>query len=87
MSTVVGSAASSAITFVSRETLHDIKAKEKWAAISKPQANKSFLIQQFFKNAGEVQGEQPCAMLLAYGEGGEKSDSFLRRGEQDRPAL
>ena len=22
-----------------------------------PQANKSFLIQQFFKNAGEVQGE------------------------------
>jgi len=24
-----------------------------------PQANKSFLIQQFFKNAGEVQGEQP----------------------------
>ena len=25
----------------------------------KPQANKSFLIQQFFKNVGEVQGEQP----------------------------
>ena len=25
----------------------------------------------------------PCAMLLAYGEGGEKSDSFSRRGEQD----
>ena len=24
-----------------------------------PQANKSFLLQQFFKNAGEVQGEQP----------------------------
>ena len=24
-----------------------------------PQENKSFLIQQFFKNAGEVQGEQP----------------------------
>ena len=24
-----------------------------------PQANKSFLIQQFFKNVGEVQGEQP----------------------------
>ena len=23
----------------------------------KPQANKSFLIQQFFKNVGEVQGE------------------------------
>ena len=29
----------------------------------------------------------PCAMLLAHGEGGEKSDSFSRRGEQDRPAL
>jgi hypothetical protein len=27
------------------------------AAIIKPQANKSFLIQQFFKNVGEVQGE------------------------------
>ena len=25
----------------------------------------------------------PCAMLLAHGEGGEKSDSFSRRGEQD----
>ena len=24
-----------------------------------PQANESFLIQQFFKNVGEVQGEQP----------------------------
>ena len=24
-----------------------------------PQANKSFSVQQFFKNAGEVQGEQP----------------------------
>ena len=30
---------------------------------------------------------KPCAMLLAHGEGGEKSDSFSRRGEQDRPAL
>ena len=29
----------------------------------------------------------PCAILLARGEGGEKSDSFSRRGEQDRPAL
>jgi len=29
------------------------------AAITEPQANKSFLIQQFFKNVGEVQGEQP----------------------------
>ena len=29
----------------------------------------------------------PCAILLAHGEGGEKSDSFSRRGEQDRSAL
>ena len=29
----------------------------------------------------------PCAMLLAHGAGGEKSDSFSRRGEQDRSAL
>ena len=29
----------------------------------------------------------PRAMLLAHGAGGEKSDSFSRRGEQDRPAL
>ena len=29
----------------------------------------------------------PCAMLLAHGGGGEKSDSFSRRGEQDRSAL
>ena len=28
-----------------------------------------------------------CAMLLAHGEGGEKSESFSRRGEQDRSAL
>ena len=27
------------------------------------------------------------AMFLAYGGGGEKSESFSRRGEQDRPAL
>ena len=32
------------------------------AAIIKPQANKSFLIQQFFKNVGEVQGEQPWSL-------------------------
>ena len=29
----------------------------------------------------------PRAILLAHGGGGEKSDSFSRRGEQDRPAL
>ena len=32
------------------------------AAKPEPQANKSFLIQQFFKNVGEVQGEQPCSL-------------------------
>ena len=29
----------------------------------------------------------PRAMLLAHGGGGEKSESFSRRGEQDRSAL
>ena len=29
----------------------------------------------------------PCAMLLAHGGGGEKSDSFSRRGEQDRNVI
>ena len=29
----------------------------------------------------------PCAILLAHGAGGEKSDSFSRQGEQDRPVL
>ena len=29
----------------------------------------------------------PRAILLAHGEGGEKSESFSRRGEQDRLAL
>ena len=28
-----------------------------WDSENKPQASESFLIQQFFKNAGEVQGE------------------------------
>ena len=28
-----------------------------------------------------------CAMLLAHGGGGEKSDSFSRRGEQDRNVI
>ena len=29
----------------------------------------------------------PCAMLLAHGRGGEKSNSFSRRGEQDRNVI
>ena len=29
------------------------------AAKPEPQANKSFSVQQFFKNAAEVRGEQP----------------------------
>jgi hypothetical protein len=54
-------------------------------------------VQQFFKNAAEVKGEEPLsspagdetprAILPAHGEEGEKSDSFLREGEQDRPPL
>jgi hypothetical protein len=57
----------------------------------------SFLMQQFLENAAEVKGEQPlspsadgeipCAMLPARGEGGEKSDSFSRGNEQDRSPL
>ncbi len=38
---------------VSRETLHIL------AANTKPQAKKSFLIQQFFKNVGEVWASSP----------------------------
>jgi hypothetical protein len=58
---------------------------------------KSFLVQQFFKNAAEIEGEQPsslpagsetlCATLLAHGEEGEKSDSFSRESEQERSPL
>jgi hypothetical protein len=57
----------------------------------------SFLVQQFFKNAAEVKGEQPlslpagsetpCATLPAHGEEGEKSDSFSRENGQDRSPL
>jgi hypothetical protein len=55
------------------------------------------LVQQFFKNAAEVKGEQPlslpagseipCATLPAHGEKGEKSDSFSRESGQDRSPL
>ena len=62
-----------------------------------PQANKKFfdpaIFQKCWRGSGRValiaarRQRNPCAMLLAHGGGGEKSDSFSRRGEQDRPAL
>ena len=63
----------------------------------KPQANKKFfdpaIFQKCWRGSGRValiaarRQRNPRAMLLAHGGGGEKSDSFSRRGEQDRPAL
>ena len=44
---------------VSRETLHDMKAKQKWAAISKPQANKKFFDAAVFQKCCRGVGEQP----------------------------
>ena len=51
------------------------------------------IFQKCWRGSGRValiaarRQRNPCAILLAHGEGGEKSDSFSRRGEQDRPAL
>jgi hypothetical protein len=51
------------------------------------------IFQKCWRGSGRValiaarRQRNPCAMLLAHGEGGEKSDRFSRRGEQDRPAL
>ncbi len=51
------------------------------------------IFQKCWRGSGRValiaarRQRNPCAMLLAHGAGGEKSDSFSRRGEQDRPAL
>ena len=63
----------------------------------KPQANKKFfdptIFQKCWRGSGRValiaarRQRNLRAMLLAHGGGGEKSDSFSRRGEQDRPAL
>ena len=76
---------------VSRETLYIL------AANTKPQATKKFfdpaIFQKCWRGSGRValiaarRQRNPCAMLLAHGGGGEKSESFSRRGEQDRPAL
>ena len=51
------------------------------------------IFQKCWRGSGRValiaahRQRNPCAILLARGVGGEKSDSFSRRGEQDRPAL
>ena len=62
-----------------------------------PQATKKFfdptIFQKCWRGSGRValiaarRQRKSRAMLLAHGGGGEKSDSFSRRGEQDRPAL
>ena len=62
-----------------------------------PQANKKFfapaIFQKCWRGSGQValiaarRQRNPRAILLAHGGGGEKSDSFSRRGEQDRSAL
>ena len=67
------------------------------AVICKPQANKKFfdptIFQKCWRGSGRValiaarRQRNPRAMLLAHGGGGEKSDRFSRRGEQDRTAL
>ena len=64
---------------------------------NEPQATKKFfdpaIFQKCWRGSGRValiaarRQRNPCAMLLAHGAGGEKSDSFSRRGEQDRSAL
>ena len=51
------------------------------------------IFQKCWRGSGRValiaarRQRNPRAILLAHGEGGEKSESFSRRGEQDRPAL
>ena len=51
------------------------------------------IFQKCWRGSGRValiaarRQRNPRAILLAHGGGGEKSDRFSRRGEQDRPAL
>ena len=62
-----------------------------------PQANKKFfdptIFQKCWRGSGRAaliaarRQRNSCAMLLAHGGGGEKSDSFSRRGEQDRNVI
>ena len=63
----------------------------------KPQATEKFFAPAIFQKCWRGSGRaaliaarrqrNPRAILLAHGGGGEKSDSFSRRGEQDRSAL
>ena len=74
----------------------DVCSKEQ-AVRYEPQAAKKFFDPSIFQKCWRGSGRaaliaarrqrNPCAMLLAHGEGGEKSDRFSRRGEQDRSAL
>ena len=78
----IGVPAARVVQNVSRETMHQTK--------------KFFdptIFQKCWRGSGRValiaarRQRNPRAMLLAHGGGGEKSDRFSRRGEQDRPAL
>ena len=68
----------------------------RFSIISRRRNKKFFdpaIFQKCWRGSGRValiaarRQRNSCAMLLAHGGGGEKSDSFSRRGEQDRPAL
>ena len=78
----IGVPAARVVQNVSRETMHQTK--------------KFFdptIFQKCWRGSGRValiaarRQRNPRAIPLAHGEGGEKSDRFSRRGEQDRPAL
>ena len=63
----------------------------------KPQANKKFfdpaIFQKCWRGSGRAaliaarRQRNPCAILLTHGAGGEKSDRFSRRGEQERNVI
>ena len=68
----------------------------RFSIISRRRNKKFFdptIFQKCWRGSGRValiaarRQRNSCAMLLAHGGGGEKSDSFSRWGEQDRSAL
>ena len=78
----IGVPAARVVQSVSRETMHQTK-----------KFFEPTIFQKCWRGSGRValiaarRQRNPRAMLLAHGGGGEKSDRFSRRGEQDRPAL
>ena len=68
----------------------------RFSIISRRRNKKFFdpaIFQKCWRGSGRValiaarRQRNSCAMLLAHGGGGEKSDSFSRRGEQDRNVI